>query len=80
MERKIKGENMEYILLSNEEKINIVNERIINFEKNIFYLELLIQEGESTGSFDEEGIESLQSQIESYVEQISVLKQIRQDL
>ena len=71
---------MEYILLSNEEKIDIVNQRIVNFEKNIFLLELLIQEGQSTGSFDEAGIEGLQSQITAYIEQISVLKQIRQDI
>lgn len=71
---------MEYSLLSDEEKISIINERIVNLEKHIFYLELLMQEGESTGSFDEEGLTSLQSQVMAYTEQISVLKQIRQDV
>lgn len=71
---------MEYSLLSDEEKISIINERIVNLEKHIFYLELLMQEGESTGSFDEEGLASLQSQVMAYTEQISVLKQIRQDV
>jgi hypothetical protein len=71
---------MEYSLLSNAEKTSIINERILNLEKHIFYIELLIQEGESTGSFDEEGLDVLESQITAYVEQISVLKQIKQDI
>lgn len=71
---------MEYSLLSDIEKLIIINERIFNLEKHIFHFELLVQEGETTGSFDEDGLESLQSQIAAYTEQISVLKQIKQDM
>jgi hypothetical protein len=71
---------MEYSILSDEEKISIINERILNIEKHIFHIELLIQEGEHSGSFDEEGLDGLQSQITVYIEQISALKQIKQDL
>jgi hypothetical protein len=71
---------MEYSLLSYEEKIGIINERILNLEKHIFHIELLIQEGEATGSFDEEGLEGLGSQITAYIDQVSVLKQIKQGM
>jgi hypothetical protein len=71
---------MEYELLSYTDKVEIINERIINLEKHIFHNELLISEHESIGLFDEEGISALNMQISIYTQQISVLEQLKSNI
>jgi hypothetical protein len=71
---------MEYELLSSADKVEIINERILNLEKHIFHNELLISEHESIGLFDEEGISALNMQISTYTQQISVLEQLKNNI
>ena len=71
---------MEYELLSYTDKVEIINERILNLEKHIFHNELLISEHESIGLFDEEGISALNMQISIYTQQISVLEQLKNNI
>ena len=71
---------MEYELLSYTDKVEIINERILNLEKHIFHNELLISEHESIGLFDEEGISALNMQISIYTQQISVLEQLKSNI
>ena len=71
---------MEYDLLSSTDKVEIINERILNLEKHIFHNELLLSEHESIGLFDEEGISALNMQISMYAQQISVLEQLKSNI
>lgn len=71
---------MEYELLSSTDKVEIINERILNLEKHIFHNELLLSEHESIGLFDEEGISALNMQISTYAQQISVLEQLKSNI
>jgi hypothetical protein len=71
---------MEYELLSSTDKVEIINQRILNLEKHIFHNELLISEHESIGLFDEEGISALNMQISTYTQQISVLEQLKNNI
>jgi hypothetical protein len=68
---------MEYEMLSTTDRINIINERIINLEQLKFHNETLLLEHEVIGLFNEEGIASLNAQISMYAQQISVLGQIK---
>jgi hypothetical protein len=71
---------MEYELLSSTDKVEIINQRILNLEKHIFHNELLLSEHESIGLFDEEGISALNMQISTYTQQISVLEQLKNNI
>lgn len=71
---------MEYEMLSNQEKIEILNERMINFEKLIFHNEVLLIEHQSIGLFDEEGLTSLNMQIATYTAQIAVLEELKNSI
>jgi len=71
---------MEYDLLSSTDKVEIINERILNLEKHVFHNELLLSEHESIGLFDEEGISALNMQISMYAQQISVLEQLKSNI
>lgn len=71
---------MEYEQLSDQNKIDIINERILNFEKHIFHNELLLAENGTIELFDNEGLEALNMQISTYTEQIDVLKGLRSTL
>jgi hypothetical protein len=68
---------MEYELLSDKDKIDILNERMLNLEKHIFHNEVLLTEHESIGLFDEEGLTSLNMQIATYTAQIAVIEEIK---
>jgi hypothetical protein len=71
---------MEYELLSSTERVEIIDQRILNLEKHIFHNELLLSEHESIGLFDEEGISALNMQISMYAQQISVLEQLKSNI
>jgi hypothetical protein len=71
---------MEYSLLSNEEKISIINERISNLEKHIFHNEILLLENQSIDLFDEEGLIAINTQNNTYTQQILVLKELKETL
>lgn len=71
---------MEYELLSDTDKIDILNERMLNLEKHIFHNEVLLTEHESIGLFDQEGLESLNMQIATYTAQILVLEELKKDI
>jgi|LakMenE01Jun11ns_1017448.scaffolds.fasta_scaffold9742320_2 hypothetical protein len=71
---------MEYELLLPEEKIKIINERILDLERHIFHNETLLLENESIGLFDEESVVSMNTQNSRYTQQILVLGQIRDSI
>jgi hypothetical protein len=71
---------MEYEMLLPADKIKIINERILDIERHIFHVETLLLEHEELGLFDEEGILSLNAQVSTYTQQISVLGQIKRSI
>jgi hypothetical protein len=71
---------MEYEMLSSTERIEIIDQRILNLEKHIFHNEMLLSEHDSIGLFDEEGLDALRLQIDTYSEQIIVLKQLKNSI
>jgi hypothetical protein len=68
---------MEYEILSYAEKIDIINQRILNLEKHIFHNEMLLSEHDTIGLFDEEGVSALNMQISVYTQQVYVLNQLK---
>jgi hypothetical protein len=76
----LRGENMEYSMLSTTDKINMINERILNLEQLKFHNETLLLEHEAIGLFDEESVISINAQISMYTQQVSVLGQIKVSL
>jgi hypothetical protein len=68
---------MEYEALSPSDRINMINERILNLEQLKFHNETLLLEHEAIGLFDEESVVSLNAQISMYTQQVSVLGQIK---
>jgi hypothetical protein len=68
---------MEYEMLSTTDRINMINERILNLEQLKFHNETLLLEHEAIGLFDEESVVSLNAQISMYTQQVSVLGQIK---
>jgi hypothetical protein len=71
---------MEYELLLPEEKIKIINERILDLERHVFHNETLLLEHESIGLFDEESVVSMNTQNSMYTQQISALRQIKNSI
>ena len=71
---------MEYEMLSATDRINMINERILNLEQLKFHNETLLLEHEAIGLFDEEGVASLNAQISVYAQQVSALGQIKASL
>jgi hypothetical protein len=71
---------MEYEMLSSIERIEMIDQRILNLEKHIFHNEILLSEHDSIGLFDEEGLDALRLQIDTYSEQIVVLKQLKNSI
>ena len=71
---------MEYEMLLPADKIKIINERILDIERHIFHVETLLLEHEALGLFDEEGVLSLNAQVSTYTQQISVLGQIKRSI
>ena len=68
---------MEYEMLSPTERIEMIDQRILNLEKHVFHNQMLLSEHDSIGLFDEEGLEALRMQIDTYSEQILVLKDLK---
>jgi hypothetical protein len=64
-------------MLSTTDRINMINERILNLEQLKFHNETLLLEHEAIGLFDEESVVSLNAQISMYTQQVSVLGQIK---
>jgi hypothetical protein len=71
---------MEYEMLSSTERIEIIDQRILNLEKHIFHNEMLLSEHDGIGLFDEEGLDALRLQIDTYSDQIVVLKQLKNSI
>jgi hypothetical protein len=71
---------MEYKMLSNAHKIEIIDQKIFNYEQLIFHIDMLLAEHESTGLLDEESINSSNAQVVMYIDQISALNQLKQDI
>lgn len=71
---------MEYEMLSNLQKIEIINQRIVNYEQSIFYIEMLLAEHEDISLFDEESISSFNAQVAMYIDKISALNKLKQDI
>jgi len=69
---------MEYEQLSSAERVDMIDQRILNLEKHIFHNEMLLSEHDSIGIFDEEGLDALRMQIATYSEQIEVLNQLKE--
>lgn len=67
-------------MLSATDRINMINERILNLEQLKFHNETLLLEHEAIGLFDEEGVASLNAQISVYAQQVSALGQIKASL
>jgi hypothetical protein len=71
---------MEYEMLLSTEKIDMIDQRILNLEKHIFHNEMLLSEHDTVGLFDQEGLEALNMQISTYMQKILVLKELKNNI
>ena len=67
-------------MLLSTEKIDMIDQRILNLEKHIFHNEMLLSEHDTVGLFDQEGLEALNMQISTYMQKILVLKELKNNI